>query len=58
MAISIFSSKEYLKLLQTGQLLRWKSKGNNVEIALPAFDPAKLQNERAIVIKIEGMMSK
>jgi alpha-L-fucosidase len=42
-------------LLQTGQSLKWKTKGNNVEIPLPAFDPAKLQTERAIVIKIEGI---
>ena len=44
-----------VSLLETSEILRFKNLGNNVEIPLPEFVPAKIRSDHAFVIKIEGI---
>ena len=43
-----------VSLLTTRETVNWKQVGANVEIELPPFDPGKIKNTSAYVIKIAG----
>jgi alpha-L-fucosidase len=44
-----------ISLLETGQPLSFTSRGKNVEISLPAFDPTKMKTDLPFVIRIDGV---
>lgn len=48
-------SDQKVSLLETSEILKFKNEGNNVEIRLPEFVPAKIKSDHAFVIKIEGI---
>ena len=41
-----------MELLETHESLEWEQQGNDVVVSFPAFDPAKIKNQSAYVIKI------
>jgi alpha-L-fucosidase len=43
-----------MKLLQTQESPEWEQQGNDVLVHFPEFDPAKIKNQSAYVIKIES----
>ncbi len=48
-------SDQKVSLLETSEVLKFKTQDNNVEIQLPEFVPAKIKSDHAFVIKIEGI---
>lgn len=44
-------------LLETGQLLKARQKGKDIEITLPAFDPNKIKSKHAWVLKLYAPLS-
>jgi len=43
-----------MELLQTGESLQWEQQGKDVVVHFPAFDPAKIKEQAAYVIKINA----
>lgn len=46
-------SNQNVHLLETGEKLKFKNIGNNVEVVLPPFDPNKIKSQYAYVLKID-----
>lgn len=47
------TSGKTITLLETGEQLRVRPKGNNAEVTLPAFNPDKIKSQYAFVLKID-----
>ncbi|QNR85267.1 alpha-L-fucosidase [Pedobacter riviphilus] len=41
-----------IKLLETGDVIKWKNQGNNVELIFPSFNPAKHKSQYAYALSI------
>lgn len=42
-------------MVESGQVLKYKNSGPDVEVSLPVFDPNVIKSKYAYVIRIEGV---